>query len=222
MKTVNFPVTIVDNFFDYPDEIRDFGLQQEFFLDEENRWPGKRTKPLYEINSSLFQTSLNKIFSLFFNLKDTKISWVSDARFQLVDNKYKDGWIHRDENILTAIIYLSKTQNNSGTTIYSPIDPINTEIKHVDKKVESFKDFSLIEKNDGYREDNNKQFKPSVTVQGDYNRLVIFDGNLFHGANNFYGENDSSSRLTLIFFVEQIQIFGKNVFPIPRLKTTLI
>ena len=74
MKTIHFPITVVDDFFEYPDEVREFALQQEYFLDVENRWPGKRTKPLHEINFSLFNSTVNKVIYLFYNSNKTKIS----------------------------------------------------------------------------------------------------------------------------------------------------
>jgi len=220
MKTVNFPITVIDDFFDYPDEVREFALQQEYFSDTENKWPGKRTKSLYELNSLLFNRIVDRVFSLFFNLYKTKISWNADVYFQKVDGKYIGGWIHTDDSIGTGIIYLSKSENKCGTTIYRPIDPINANIKNVNKKFESFSNTDLITRNNDFRLENNKQFRPTVTIQEEYNRLVFFDSPLIHGANEFYGDNDNSERLTIVFFVKQIHVYENcEFFPIPRLKS---
>jgi hypothetical protein len=222
MKTLHFPITIVDDFFDYPDEVREFASQQEYFLDVDNRWPGKRTKSLNEINILLFNDVINKAISLFFNFKKTNISWSASVFFQKVDSKYQEGWVHTDDNICTGIVYLSKSKNKCGTTIYRPIDPINAKIKNIDKKSEGFNNTNLLEQNKNYLLDNNKQFRPTVTIQEEYNRLVLFDGHLFHGANNFYGNEDDSSRLTLVFFINQIHIHEADaIFPIPRIKNYL-
>jgi hypothetical protein len=219
MKTIHFPITVVDDFFEYPDEVREFALQQEYFLDVENRWPGKRTKPLHEINFSLFNSTVNKVIYLFYNSNKTKISWNAAAQFQKVDSKYNEGWVHTDDNLCTGIIYLSKSKNKCGTTIYRPIDPLSASLKNVDKKIESFKNTDLITNTDGFRLENNKQFRPTVTVQEEYNRLVLFDGHLIHSANEFYGAEDDSARLTLVFFIRQIHINEENlVFPIPYMK----
>ena len=219
MKTIHFPITVVDDFFEYPDEVREFALQQEYFLDVENRWPGKRTKPLHEINFSLFNSTVNKVIYLFYNSNKTKISWNAAAQFQKVDSKYNEGWVHTDDNLCTGIIYLSKSKNKCGTTIYRPIDPLSANLKNVDKKIESFKNTDLITNTDAFRLENNKQFRPTVTVQEEYNRLVLFDGHLIHSANEFYGAEDDSARLTLVFFIRQIHINEENlVFPIPCMK----
>jgi hypothetical protein len=222
MKTLHFPITVVDDFFEYPDEVREFALQQEYFSDVENKWPGKRTKSLHGLNSVFFNNTINKVFSLFYNLEKINISWVTKAHFQKVDGKYQKGWIHTDFNICTGIVYLSKSKNKCGTTIYRPIDPINTILKNTDKKCESFNDTDLIPNTNDFMLENNKQFRPTVTVQEEYNRLVLFDGNLFHGANEFYGDEDDSTRLTLVFFIEQIHVYEEgSVFPVPRMRKYL-
>jgi hypothetical protein len=222
MKNLHFPTTVVDDFFEYPDAVREFALQQEYLPDLENKWPGKRTKSLHEINFVLFNNIVNKVLSLFYDLEKTNISWSTNAHFQKVGSKYKEGWIHTDDNICTGIIYLSKTENKCGTTIYRPIDPINASIKNADKKFESFNNTDLIPNTNDFRLENNKQFRPTVTVQEEYNRLVLFDGHLFHGANEFYGDEDDSTRLTLVFFIRQIHIHAEDaVFPVPRMRNYL-
>jgi hypothetical protein len=222
MKTLHFPITVADDFFEYPDAVREFALQQEYLPDPENKWPGKRSRFLHELNPTLFNNIINKVLSLFFNLAKTKISWSAHVCFQKVNSKYQEGWIHADENICTGIIYLSKSKNKCGTTIYRPIDPINTNIKNSDKKSEGFSNTDLIENVRDFRLENNKQFRPTVTVQEEYNRLIIFDSHLFHGANEFYGDEDDSARLTLVFFIRQIHIHEENaVFPVSRMRNYL-
>lgn len=219
MKTVHFPITVVDDFFEYPDAVREFALQQEYLSDLENRWPGKRSKSLYELNPVLFNNTVNKVFSLFFNLNSTNISWNTSICFQKIDSKYQEGWVHTDENICTGVVYLSKSKNKCGTTIYRPVDSVNATIKNEDKKSSSFNNTDLVTKATDFRLENNKQFRPTVTVQEEYNRLVLFDGHLLHSANEFYGDSDDSLRLTLIFFIKQIHIHEENaVFPVPRMK----
>jgi hypothetical protein len=222
MKTLHFPITVVDDFFEYPDAVREFALQQEYLPDPENKWPGKRSKPLHQIEFILFNSVINKFLSLFYNLDKTNILWNANAHFQKVNSKYQEGWIHTDNNICTGIIYLSKSKNKCGTTIYKPIDPVSASIKNIDKKIESFSNTDLLEENKNYLLDNNKQFRPTVTIQEEYNRLVLFDGHLLHSANEFYGDEDDSARLTLVFFIRQIHIHEEDaVFPVPRMRNYL-
>jgi len=222
MKTLHFPVTVVDDFFSCPHEVRKFALQQEYFLDAENRWPGKRTKSLHELHPALYNATIGKVFSLFYDLNKLETQWYVDARFQLIDKEYEEGWIHRDtEYLATGIIYLSDQICNSGTTIYRPVDSLNTSIKHNDKKQKSFSDTTLIPEFKDFRLENNKQFRPTITVENEYNRLVLFDGHLYHSANNFYGEEAESNRLTLVFFVQKLNFnTAENVeLPVHRSRT---
>jgi len=223
MKTTHFPVTVVDDFFDYPDQVRDFALRQTYSRSEDNRWPGKRSEELSVLNPILFNFTLSKIMSLFYNLQKTKIGWVSNACFQMVDGKYDDGaeksWVHCDDNMVTAIIYLSKSNNKSGTTIYRPIDPLTASLCNLEHKEKSFENPDFVPAVKDFKLENNKQFRPTVTVEEEYNRLILFDGHLYHSANNFYGSKDEDTRLTLIFFITQITIEEGNIFPISRSKT---
>jgi len=221
MKTVHFPVTVVDDFFDYPDSVRNFALSQEYNFGEDTRWPGKRSKHLHELNFNLYHSLTCKIMSLFYDLRRVNMNWSVDAFFQTVDSVYENGWIHSDLNLVSGVIYLSKESNNSGTTIYRPINPIDAKFKNEEHKNKSYENIEAIKNFDSFKEENNKQFKPSITVESEYNRLVMFDGHMFHGGNNFYGKSLEESRLTLVFFVKQINFDSPigHQYPIPRLKT---
>ena len=139
-----------------------------------------------------------------YDLKQIEVKWVVLASFQLVGEEYQEGWVHRDENICTGIIYLSNQVCNSGTTLYRPIDPVNAVLKNANKKYESFNNTDLVTSVKNCRLENNKQFRPTVTIENEYNRLVLFDSHLYHSANNFYGSEVESNRLTLVFFVNRL------------------
>ena len=120
MKNVAFPTTIIDGFFDDPDVVREFALNQEFKNSEgeDYRWPGKRSKPLHEIHLDFFQTVVAKMLSIFYDLSSTQYTYEANAYFQIVNKEYECGWVHRDKEIFTGIVYLSKNYENSGTTLY--------------------------------------------------------------------------------------------------------
>lgn len=211
MKNVAFPTTIVDGFFEDPDVVRDFALQQEFNRDEGYNWPGKRSKPLHEICPNFYQNLVNKVFTIFYDPELVSYQWEADAFFQIVNKEYGSGWVHQDPNIFTAIIYLSKNYDNSGTTLYDAKNPINAVIKNIDAKKESFKNLNSLKDIEVYKKENNDGFKPSVIIEGKYNRLAVFDSHLFHSANNFCDE-----RLTLIVFVKKVLI-SSSLYPLQRM-----
>jgi hypothetical protein len=214
MKNLCFPTTIVDGFFTDPDVVREFALKQDFFVAQNSAWPGRRSKHLHQFSLDFFETTVNKILSIYFDLSSNSCNWEAEAYFQIVDKEYECGWVHLDSNCLfTALIYLSKGLKNSGTTLYKPKDAIYCTTKHVDKKHESFNDVSTLEANRVYREDNNNQYVPTVTIEGEYNRLALFDSHYFHAANDF-----SDGRLTLI--VNLLKIMPNNslsLHPVQRM-----
>ncbi len=219
MKTVNFPVTVVDDFFDDPDYVREFALSQDYFIDEEGNWPGKRTKPLHEIDSNFFNSVINKLLSLFYDFSSTQVQWNAAAHFQLIDESYEEGWVHLDKSLASAIVYLSKDIKGSGTTIYRPLNPLSCTIKNNAHKINNFKNCSLGEDIGFLRKENNEQFRPTVYVESEYNRLFMFDGHMYHSANDFFGNDKNSSRLTLICFLKNVSFSSYQGLPVTRLKT---
>lgn len=200
------PVTVLDNFFDDPDSIRTWALTQEFFSDPLGNWPGKRTKPLGQLNSEFLHFLSSKFITLFYNFDLEKVNWQVDAMFQLVDKDYGAGWVH-DDGIaqITGLVYLTPGASlKSGTSIFRKkselafSNPINSTIKN-----------KLFQKNiplaeaEEYRLQNNEIYEETINISNVYNRLVSFDSNLHHAAQDFFvGENET--RLTLIFFVNQL------------------
>jgi hypothetical protein len=47
-------------------------------------------------------------------------------------------------------------------------------------------------------------FVETIRVSNVYNRLVTFDAYLKHAAHDYFGNDDSNSRLTIIFFVKKL------------------
>lgn len=212
---LNFPVTIVDNFFTYPDEIVKYALSCEYQKSEDGRWPGKRTAPLHTINPEIFTVSSDKLISLFYKVYDVSPSWVVSTYFQLIDNNYSDGWVHIDYNdVLTGIVYLNKNENlNSGTSIYRPKKELfNAKPKCTEHKIKSYLDNQY--NSQEYRTENNSQFEETISISNIYNRLVCFDSHLLHAAQNF--SNNLEPRLTLIMFVKTISDWDT---PIKRLRS---
>lgn len=211
------PTTVVDSFLDDPLWIKEFALKQEFTTDPANKWPGKRTKDIVELDPVLFSHIVNKFFSLFYDHEETQVRWQANAYFHMIDETYDTGWVHRDQGrLITGVVYLNEG-NNSGTSIYESISPglqlTNAAILNACFK-EPEENTKLLEQ---YRHDNNSQFKESIVVKNKFNRLIAFDSHLHHSANNFFG-SDLTSRLTLVFFISKLDV---NAFPLQRLRRTI-
>ena len=190
------PTTIVDGFFDNPDKIREFALEQDFNSDDIGRWPGLRTSSLSTISPVVFNDFCQKILSLFFTAEQT-YSYDVASYFQIVSGKFNTGWVHKDPSIITAMLYLSP-KSSCGTSLYSKKNISFDDETYSNDKVKSY---LLGSDNINSRKLNNQNFEEMVNVKGIYNRLLIFDSNIYHAAHDYFGENNEDSRLTLVSFI---------------------
>lgn len=198
------PNTIVDNFFYYPDKIRDFGLTLPFYKPTNNIHAGERTECLSHINRTLYNNINRKVTSLFFDFKDQPVSYQANLYFQKVNSIYEEGWIHQDPNDITFIIYLNPKPNlKEGTSIYQ-LNDIDYDTKtYQSQKEESFNNTDLIPQYRNLRKEHNSHYTEILNVPNVYNRLFAFDGFCHHGANEFT-EKDDNTRLILIGFISNI------------------
>lgn len=214
------PLTILDNFLDNPDAIRDFALSLELTPHPEGKWPGKRSKNISEIHPLFYNYINKKILNLFF---EDSIEFKCDLSFQLLEDYQGEGWIHQDPSIFTFIIYLSKEDEvNCGTSLYNlkldKFHPINSSKDHdfqtsrIDHHKTKFLPIDIQSQKSKYRESH---FIKSIDIKDKYNRLLCFSSELFHSANTF--SNTKNSRLTLIGFVNYISSCN---LPIIRSKQT--
>lgn len=213
------PVTILDNFLDDPDKIRAWALQQEYHLSKDGAWPGLRSKSIHELDTRFFHLVCRKFFSQFYDLQNMEeINWEVTMMFQMVAEGYNSGWIHSDErnSQITGIIYLSPNANlNGGTSIYrDKSNLIQPNHDHTEIKKDSHLNKIMTQESKKNKENHNSQFEETIRVSNVYNRLISFDSQLIHGAQDFFGEGQDS-RLTLIFFVNKLFV---NNSPIGRVR----
>lgn len=208
-----FPVTILDNFYENPDLVRQFALSLPYYATEDGRWPGARSDQLSEVNRSFFDTFCKKILTLFYDFNSTQIEWDMETSFQQVvsyspikNNILNHGWIHSDDAIFSGVIYLNPDSKDGwGTSIYklkpNEIDdcPQKTKFLHYSESKDFDEDEHEIEKS--Y---NNNKFVESIRVENVYNRLILFEGGEYHGVPTFYSDDDEP-RLTQVFFIKKLK-----------------
>lgn len=207
------PVIVLDNFLENPDMMRKFALSQEFYIDDQGRWPGTRSKPLHELDPGIFENFTKKFFSIFFNIEE--VGWTVEAKFQKISSQYGSGWAHTDPGpIITGILYLDRHFcEKSGTTILEKkqLDSNSSMEYRQDEKIKFYQGKISKEEADELRTRNNSCFVDSIKISSKYNRLIAFDSNLIHTAEDFIGQ-DREDRLTLVFFVKDISTSRTPVF----------
>lgn len=197
------PTIVIDDFYDFPDLIRDWALDQEFFKGDRGSWPGLRCKLLDELNPQLFDLLIRKLLSI---IDDYGYSEIYDMQtgFQIIDESWGTGWVHDDDPKLhlAGVIYLSpQAPIKSGTTIYNDQTDFDGEryskLFMEDVFSENAEDRTKFEK---YRAEQRSHFTPNTLIGNIYNRCIIFDTRNWHSADNFFGLSKEDSRLTQVFF----------------------
>lgn len=215
-----YPVTIVENFYENPDAVRTFALNQKYqyrhqLKDVPYVFPGARTKDLSVINKPLFEQVSNKIISLFHNPDHERMRWAISTNFQSVSEDYGRGVIHTDGNaVFAAVLYLSPDAPlDSGTSLFKrnkQFDQTAYEkaLKENDKRFAA----GTIAMDTGYH----SMFDEIVRINNVYNTLILYEGRHYHAANKFFGKTLKDSRLAQVFFVSSIDAQKHSSFPIWR------
>jgi hypothetical protein len=215
-----YPVTIVENFYENPDAIRNFALIQKFKFRHQIKgaqyvFPGCRTKDLSLINKPLFENVSKKINSIFHNEEHDVMRWSITTSFQSVAAEFGRGVIHADQNtVFAAVLYLTPNAPlETGTSLFKPNSKFDEDkyvwsLKENDRRFDEGK----IIMDTSYHE----MFDEVVRINNVYNTLILYEGRHYHAANQFFGKTIKDSRLAQVFFVNKIDAQKYNSFPLWR------
>ena len=223
-----FPITLIDNFFDDPHKIREFALSCNFTQISGN-YPGERTQLLSAICPRYFNSFCHRLFSLFYYYEpDPNVVWNVETMFQKIypldedkSSPLNSGWIHSDDATCMAagVIYLNPKSNlDAGTSFYNLKDDVfNTSDVNFDLR----NDFYANKKVDldAYKKELDKLeglFDKTLEVKNVFNRMAFYGSDIHHKENNFVA-SDTEPRLTQVFFVHKIQS-NLQRSPLPRLQ----
>jgi hypothetical protein len=215
-----YPVAIIENFYENPNQIRKFALAQKFTYCKELPhidyvYPGCRTQDLSLLNKELFDKVCTKLVSVFHNAEHDVMRWLITTSFQSVSEEYSQGVIHTDHNtVFAGVLYLTPDAPlNAGTSLFRKNKSFD-EIKYERALVENDERFKVgeIAMDTSYH----SMFDEIVRVNNVYNTLIIYEGRHFHAANEFFGKTLADSRLAQVFFVSKIDAQKQSVFPISR------
>tara|TARA_R110000851_G_scaffold44036_1_gene108456 strand:+ start:681 stop:1340 length:660 start_codon:yes stop_codon:yes gene_type:complete len=182
-------IWIVDNFYDNPNKVRNFALEQRYFDDDGYKGIRTRKQYLFEGIKEKFETIIGKKITTW-DIPDNNMN----GRFQSI-------WaglpqvVHCDGQKWAGMIYLTPNAPfSSGTKI---VANKKSKVFHGEQtnnimdmfpNQETFLDETLFE---------------DVDVIGNvYNRLAIFDGRSIHVAGDYFGWDVPSGRLWQMFFFD--------------------
>jgi hypothetical protein len=221
----HYPITVINNFYENPDEVRAFALTQKFEFCHEIKdisytFPGSRTEDLSVINPDLFQKSCQKLTSVFHNFEHDIMRWKITTCFQSVTEDFGSGVIHHDDNtVFAAVLYLTpKPANNSGTTLYKEAPSFDFK-RYQDSLIKNDHRFK---NNEPVNKDYHGMFDEIVTVHNVYNSLIFYEGHHHHAANHFFGKDLETSRLAQVFFAQRVDATKETSFPLLRSKKIII
>lgn len=178
---------VVDNFYEDPDAVRDFALQQWYFDDE--GYLGMRTRKqfLFEGVKERFEEITGKKI----------VRWEDQSmngRFQTCKAGTPLVYHCDEENgktLWAGMVYLTpNAPYEAGTSFYVHK---KTGVRHNSEPAigECFNQKTFVDKT---------PYEMVDTVGNVYNRLVIFDGGMIHAASQYFGWDIPSSRLFHMYF----------------------
>jgi hypothetical protein len=216
-----YPVTVISDFYTNPDEVRKYALAQKYTYCHEMKdigyvFPGSRTKELRDLSQSLYEKICKKLISVFHIPEHDVMRWQINTSFQIVEGEYESGLIHQDQNtVFAGVLYLTPDAPlNSGTSLFKKNASYDEELywKLVKENDERFKRKQPIDF--GYH----SMFDEVVRVNNVYNTLILFEGDIHHCANQFFGQTKQDSRLAQVFFITKIDANKQSSFPLSRVK----
>lgn len=184
---------IIDDFYENPDDVREFALTQDYNVS--GNFPGNRTIPF-------LNESTAKHVGEHIEPYHGKISWVTEeytGAFQYTTQEDRS-WIHADENNHWAgVLYLTPNAPLSGGTGIFKHKATNTyKIPRLPSGEINEPLMELI-----YQDSRDMTKWEMVDFIGNkYNRLVIYQGDLFHSSLDYFGTDINNGRLFQTFFFD--------------------
>jgi len=209
MNNFRIPVSVVDDFWFDPHSLVDYAKTLSFKGPSGNHhFPGVRCN-IEQKNPELFSNIINSVLSLFVEIND-QTKWQASLAFQITDSSLRHGWIHQDdESLMAFILYLNDVPDtSSGTSIFKrniyDTSLENESIKNLKRRTHKG-ELPLDENYFQVLNQFNSQFEETMEVKNQFNRLLVFDSNTYHGVKKFV-----DNRLTMVGFIHKLN--GKKYY----------
>jgi hypothetical protein len=173
---------VIDNFLDDPDAIREFALGKEFNV--RGNYPGVRAR--WE-NARYTEELDSKLYEI---IGSNVTHSGASKEFQICTEHEDKNWIHHDTKTLAGVLYLTPNAPlDYGTSIFR-----NKKTGIVSGDQATTEDIDIKKEED---------WEETIRIGNVYNRLILYNGMLYHRSNNFgFGKTLDYSRLTQVFFMD--------------------
>lgn len=198
---------IIDNFLQFPIQVREWALQQtyrdaqQFKQDygEHTDWPGLRSDGVLDLDAEYANIVFNTVANII--QKNTVIRDLSiRSYFQITREQDGASWVHQDNNVkYAAILYLNPNADpQHGTTLYK-CNNVQKWESYMSNQAgyQTLKKINELELTKLY----NELFTPVDLIGNVFNRLVIYRGDTYHKSSSYFGSDLRTGRLTQIFFI---------------------
>jgi len=183
---------ITDDFYVYPDKVREFALSQEFTV--YGNYPGQRTQPFsYDDLKRAIQHIVQQAGGNITQFEEFDYT----AAYQYTTSK-DSSWIHSDQTTMWAgVCYLTPNAPlSSGTGLFRHKE---TGLFEAARKADGSYDQKTMDKI--YKDSRDMSKWDMVDMASNkYNRLILYRGNLFHSSLDYFGNDKYDGRLFQTFF----------------------
>jgi hypothetical protein len=189
---MNTNLIITDNFYVYPDQVREFALSQEFSV--RGNYPGQRTRPFhYDDLKNCIQYIVQQAGGKITQFEEFDYT----TAYQYTTAK-DSSWIHSDQTTMWAgVCYLTPDAPlTSGTALFKHKE---TGLYKAATKEDGSYDKETMDKIYKDSRDLSKWEMVDV-VANKFNRLVLYRGDLFHSSLDYFGTDKYDGRLFQTFF----------------------
>lgn len=195
IKKQNCGLIIIDNFYSNPEQVREFVLKQDFFV--EGNFPGKRTKSfaneqLKETIQKYIDPFGGKIIEFPMPENNSVTNKIYNGSFQYTTSRDRS-WIHIDNfNNWAGIIFLTpNAPPSSGTGFFRFMDGTSNE----DEMIQNNSKANI----DSLCQDMTK-WKLIDNAGNVFNRLILFNSKRYHMSMDYFGNSKENGRLFQVFF----------------------
>ena len=190
---MNTNLIITDNFYNNPDETRDWALKQEFGV--RGNFPGQRTHPVGWPGLRISIQDIIRPAAGEITRWDTEYT----ETFQYTTKK-DSSWIHADYTTMWAgVLYLTPDAPTSGGT--GLFKHKETGYERAPRLIDGSYDLEKMKKTDTDSRDFSK-WEMTAMVGNVYNRLVLYRGDMFHTSLDYFGKDKHDGRLFQTFFFD--------------------